>query len=118
MKYTRGRPKEPDNTIILQYTQNFKEHTGVKYKWIWDLTKSNGPITVEIEDPQFHNSEKLLRELLILEKKYEPSKKGRKPRITKIDKLRMEQIQKELDEFHYSLYPEDRPKVRGRKPKI
>lgn len=111
----RGRPVEND-TPLLQYTQEFREHTGEKFIWVWDKIKSpNAPLSVTIEDPQFNTSEKLLRELEKLEQKYQPKKGDRKPRITKVDKQRMEQIQKELEEFHYSIYPEDAPKTRGRK---
>ena len=41
----RGRPTEND-TPILQYTQNFKDHTGETFTWNWDKTRfSNGPLT-------------------------------------------------------------------------
>jgi len=120
MKSTsRGRPIENDTPRLI-YKQEFKDYKGEKYIWIFDKTKfNNGPLSVEIFDPQFNESEKLLRELEKLEDKYIPKKGDRKPRITKIDKQRMEQIQKELEEFHYNLFPEDRPviKTRGRKPK-
>lgn len=113
----RGRPQDND-TPILEYIQEFKDYTGVKYKWIWNKHKSpNSPLSVEIFDPQFTVSEKLLRELELLEKKYETKVGGRKPRISKADKQRMEQIDKELEEFHYSLYPEDRPVIKIRKSK-
>jgi len=116
-KSQRGRPVEND-TPLLQYTQEFKDPKGEKYIWVWDKTKfNNGPLSVEIFDPQFNTSEKLLRELEKLEQKYQPKKGDRKPRITKADKQRMEQIQNELEEFHYSIYPDDRPATRGRKPK-
>ena len=116
-KSQRGRPVEND-TPLLQYTQEFREHTGEKYIWVWDKIKSpNSPLSVTIEDPQYIVSEKLLRELEKLEQKYQPKKGDRKPRITKADKQRMEQIQHELEEFHYSIYPEDKPAIRGRKPK-
>jgi hypothetical protein len=116
-KPSRGRPLDND-TPVLEYTQEFKDYTGIKYKWIWDKVKfPNGVMAVEIFDPQFAVSEKLLRELELLEKKYEVKDGGRKPRITKDDKQRMEQIEKELEEFHYSIYPEDKPKIKIRKTK-
>ena len=111
----RGRPIEND-TPLIEYTQVFKDIKGEKETWKWNTLKSNGPVVIEFEDPRFNVSEKLLRELESLEKKYEPKKGERKPRVTKEDKLRMETIQKELEEFHYSLYPEDAPKIK--KPKI
>lgn len=119
MKSTKGRPVDNDTPILI-YNQEFKDYTGEKFNWVWDKTKFlNGPLSVEIFDSEFNESEKLLREFEKLEEKYIPEKGNRKPRITKIDKQRMEQIQKELEEFHYNLYPEDRvvTKTRGRKPK-
>lgn len=108
----RGRPQDNDIPILV-YTQEFKDYSGEKYKWVWDKIKSpNGPLSVEIDDPQFNISEKLLRELDKIEQKYIPKKGERKPRITKEDKQRIEQIENELIEFHYSLYPEDRPKTK------
>jgi hypothetical protein len=117
IKSQRGRPVDNDTPILI-YKQEFKDIKGEKHIWTYDKTKfSNGPLSVEIFDPRYNESEKLLRELEKLEDKYTPKKGDRKSRITKIDKQRMEQIQKELEAFHYSLYPEDRPSVRGRKPK-
>lgn len=116
-KPQRGRPQDND-TPVLEYIQEFKDYTGIKYKWEWNLNKfPNGPLSVEIFDPQFTISEKLLRELELLEKKYETKAGGRKPRVSKADKQRMEQIEKELEEFHYSIYPEDKPKIKIRKVK-
>jgi hypothetical protein len=120
IKTQRGRPLENDAPLLI-YTQEFKSYDGERHIWRWDKTKNkNGPISVEIFDNRFNISEKLLKELESIEKKYIPKKGDRKPRIIKEDKKRMEQIQHELEEFHYSLYPEDRPviKTRGRKPKI
>ena len=77
-KSQRGRPVEND-TPLLQYTQEFKDPKGEKHTWIWDKTKSNGPLNVIIENPQFNTSEKLLRELEKLEQKYQPKKGDRKP---------------------------------------
>jgi hypothetical protein len=117
---SRGRPLENDVPLLI-YTQEFKDYTGERHVWRWDKTKNkNGPISVEIFDPKFNTSEKLLKELENIEKKYIPKYGDRKPRIVKEDKKRMEQIQHELEEFHYSLYPEDRAvvKTRGRKPKL
>ena len=111
----RGRPIESDE-IIVKYTQNFRDHTDVKYKWEWDKEKfPNGPLSVTIDDPQFNTSEKLLRELEQIELKYIPKKGDRKPRIVKIDKQRIEEINRLLEEFHYGLYPEDAPIIKIRK---
>ena len=113
----RGRPQDNDE-VILEYTQVFKDPKGEKITWIWNKNKfPNGPLSVEFDDPQFNVSEKLLRELDTLNKKYEPKKGERKPRITKEDKLRIESIENELEEFHYSLYAEDRPKTKKPKQK-
>jgi hypothetical protein len=111
--------KEKKNDApILVYTQEFRDHTGERHVWEWDKTKfKQGPLSVEIFDPRFINNDKLLKELEKLENKYIPKKGERKLRLTKIDKQRMEEIQKELDEIQYSFWPEDRPKQKGRKPK-
>lgn len=121
MKFINKRGRPQDNDVpILKYTQNFKDYNGCKYTWVWDKNISpHAPLSVSIDDPQYNVSEKLLRELEKLNEKYTPKKGDRKPRITKADKARMDEIQHELEEFHYSLYPEDRvfTKKRGRKPK-
>jgi hypothetical protein len=117
-KTQRGRPVDNDTPRLI-YTQEFKDHTGERHVWRYDKTKfKNGPISVEIFDPQFNISEKLLRELENIEKKSISKVDGRKIRILKKDKQRIEEIKKELEEIHYSFWPEDRPSVRGRKPKI
>ena len=114
-KTQRGRPQDND-VLILEYTQNFKDHNGITYKWVWNKNIfPNGPLSVEINDPQYITSDKLNRELENIEKKYIPKKGERKPRITKEDKQRMEQIEKELLEFHYSIFPEDKPIIKVRK---
>jgi hypothetical protein len=108
----KGRPIEND-TPILQYTQNFKEHTGETFIWNWDKIKfPNGPLSVEIKDPQWSNFDKLENKLSILLSKYEVKKGQRKPRITKIDKIEIERIENEMNEIFYNFFPEDRPKVR------
>lgn len=116
MKSTnRGRPIENDTPILI-YTQEFNVYNGEKQIWNWDKTKfKNGPISVEFFDPVFTVSEKLLKELEKINTKYLPKKGERKTRITKEDKQRIEIIEKELDEFHYSFWPEDRPKIRKNK---
>lgn len=115
----RGRPKNVEDFVPqIKYSTIYENQSKEKHIWNFDQNIStNGPISVEFTSPQFTISEKLLREFELLEKKYEIKVGGRKPRITKDDKQRMEQIEKELEEFHYSLYPEDRPKVKIRKSK-
>ena len=117
MKYIKGRGRPIDNDIlILEYTQIFKDIKGEIQTWVWDKNKyPNGPLSVSIEDPQYNYSEKLLRELEVLDKKYLPKKGDRKPRVLKIDKERIEEINHLLEEFHYGIYPEDRPIIKKRK---
>jgi len=108
----RGRIAEND-TPILQYTQEFKDHNGETFTWIWDKTKhSNGPLSVEIKDPQWAQYDKKEKQLIELLAKYEVKKGERKPRITKADKEATEQLDNEINEIFYSFYPEDRPKTR------
>ena len=108
----RGRPTEND-TPILQYTQNFKEHTGETFTWNWDKTRFlNGPLSVEIKDPQWSTFDRLENKLLSLLSQYEIKGSERKKRITKTDKLEIEALESEINEIWYGFYPEDRPKVR------
>ena len=108
----RGRIAEND-TPILQYTQEFKEHTGETFTWVWDKIKNpNGPLSVEIKSPEWATFDKKEAQLNALNQKYIPKKNERKPRITKADKEAIETLEKELCEIFYSFYPEDRPKTR------
>ena len=108
----RGRIAEND-TPILQYTQEFKDHTGETFTWIWDKTKhSNGQLSVEIKDPIWATFDRKEKQLQTLLDKYEPKGNERKPRITKADKEAIEQLEHEINEIWYNNYPEDRPKVR------
>lgn len=108
----RGRIAEND-TPVLQYTQEFKEHTGETFTWVWDKTKHpNGPLSVEIKDPQWATFDKKELQLNALKNKYEPKKNERKPRITKADKEAIEKLEFEINEIWYGFYPEDRPKTR------
>lgn len=108
----RGRIAEND-TPILQYTQEFKEHTGETFTWEWDKNKfPNGPVSVLITDPQWAIYDKKEKQLIELLSKYESKKGERKPRITKADKELIEKLDNELNEIFYSFYPEDRPKTR------
>jgi len=108
----RGRQVEND-TLIEVYTQEFRDHTNETFTWEWDKTKwSNGPLSVEIKDPQWNNFDKLEKQLSVLLTKYETNGKERKQRITKADKLEIERLENEINEMWYNNFPEDRPKVR------
>jgi hypothetical protein len=115
----KGRPADND-TVIKQYTQVFKEHTGETFTWEWDKNiNPNGPLSVTIKDPQWSTFDKKEKQLQTLLDKYESNGKERKQRITKADKLEIEQLESEMNEIFYSFYPEDRPKTRKpRTPKI
>ena len=111
----RGRIAEND-TPILQYTQEFKEHTGETFTWVWDKIKhSNGPLSVEIKSLEWATFDKKEAQLNALRNKYEPKKNERKPRITKADKEEISKLENELSEIFYNHYPEDRPKVRKKR---
>ena len=84
-------------------------------KWYYDLNKfANGPYLVEIIDPKFDKIEKLYNKL---EKLQTPKfhENGRKKRTTKIDKIKMETTERAYWKEHYKLFPEDKPKKRGRR---
>jgi hypothetical protein len=108
----RGRIAEND-TPILQYTQNFKDHNGEIFIWEWDKIKyPNGPLSVEIKDLVWATFDKKEAQLNALNQKYVPKKNERKPRITKADKEAIEKLENELNEIWYGFYPKDRPKIR------
>lgn len=108
----RGRIAEND-TLILQYTQEFKEYTGEIFIWKWDKIKfPNGPLSVEIKSLEWNEFDKKESQLNSLRNKYEPKKNERKSRITKADKLEMEKLENEINEIWYSHFPDERPKVR------
>lgn len=108
----KGRPAEND-TLILKYTQNFKDHKGEISVWDWDKTKfPNGPLSVTIKDPQWAEFDRLENKLASLLSQYEVKGSERKKRITKTDKLEIEALEKTINEIWYGFYPEDRPKVR------
>ena len=108
----RGRPAE-NITKKLKYKLEFEDST-----WHYDLNKyPNGPYLVEIIDPKFDKLEKLYNKLERLQKpKYHEN--GRKKRTTKADKIKMETAERAYWKEHYKLFPEDKPKKRGRKKKI
>lgn len=108
----RGRVAEND-TLILKYTQTFKDHTGETSIWEWDKTKfPNGPLSVTIKDLQWSEFDRLENKLSLLLSQYEVKGNTRKKRITKADKLEIEALENEMNEIFYGFYPEDRPKVR------
>ena len=108
----RGRQVEND-TIIEVYTQEFKDHTGEIFIWNWDKTQwANGPLSVEVKDPNWANFDRKEKQLSTLLSKYEVNGKGRKPRITKVDKIEIETLEKEINEIWYGFFPEDAQKVR------
>ena len=105
----RGRPAE--NIIKkMKYKLEFEDSI-----WHFDLNKfPNGPYLVEIIDPKFDKLEKLYNKLERLQKpKYHEN--GRKKRTTKADKIKMETVERAYWKEHYKLFPEDRPKKRGRR---
>ena len=107
----RGRPAE-NITKKMKYTLEFKDSI-----WYYDLNKSpNGPYLVEIIDPKFDKLEKLYNKLERLQKpKYHEN--GRKKRTTKADKIKVENTERAYWKEHYKLFPEDKPKKRGRRKK-
>ena len=106
----RGRPAE-NVTRKMKYKLEFEDSI-----WHYDLNKfPNGPYLVEIIDPKFNKLEKLYNKLERLQKpKYHEN--GRKKRITKSDRKKMEFVEKAYWKEHYKLFPSEKPKRRGRKP--
>lgn len=108
----KGRPIEND-AVIKVYTQEFRDHTGEIFTWEWDKTiNPNGPLSVTIKDPIWATFDKKENQLRTLLDKYELNGKERKQRITKADKLEIEQLENEINEIWYNNFPEDRPKIR------
>lgn len=111
----RGRIAENDTQINV-YTQKFQEYDGEIFTWEWDKTKwNNGPLSVEIKDPQWATYDKKEKQLVVLLEKYEIKKGERKIRVTKFDKEEIERLNNEINEIFYSFYPEDRPKIRKKR---
>ena len=105
----RGRPVE--NVVKkMKYVIDYGHS-----KWHYDLNKyPNGPYLVEHFDPKYDKLEKLYHKLENLKKpKYHAN--GRKKRITKDCKKKMELAEKKYWTEHYRLFPNERPKRRGRK---
>ena len=106
----RGRPSEKPAVIIKKFTREYRDSI-----WHYDLDKfSNGPYLVEVLDPEFDKIEKLYYKIERLkEPKFHDN--GRKKRTTKADKLALESAEKKYWAEHYRLFPNERPKKRGRK---
>ena len=105
----RGRPVE--NIVKqMEYIIDYGDS-----KWHYNLNKwPNGPYLVEHFDLKYDKLEKLYYKLEKIKKpKYH--KNGRKKRITKSDRKKMELVEKAYWEEHYKLFPNERPKRRGRK---
>ena len=110
MSENRGRPKE-NVEKKMKYVIEFEDS-----RWHYDLNKyPRGPYLVEQLDTTYDKLEKLYYKLEKLKKpKYHDN--GRKKRITKSDRKKMELVEKSYWKEHYRLFPNERPKRRGRKP--
>ena len=108
----RGRPSEQPIEVPRQFTRVYDDTI-----WHYDLDKFNkGPYLVEMTDRTYDKLEKLYEKLERLKTpKYHEN--GRKKRTTKVDKIKMETTEKAYWREHYKLFPEDKPKKRGRKKK-
>ena len=105
----RGRPVE--NIVKkMKYVIDYGDS-----KWHYNLNKHpRGPYLVEQLDPTYDKLEKLYYKLEKLKKpKYHEN--GRKKRITKSDRKKMELVENTYWKEHYRLFPNERPKRRGRK---
>ena len=105
----RGRPVE--NVVKkMKYVIDYGDS-----KWHYDLNKyPNGPYLVEHFDPLYDKLENLSNKLENLKKpKYHES--GRKLRTTKADKEKIKNTEIAYWKEHYKLFPEDKPKKRGRR---
>jgi len=106
----RGRPSEKPAVIVKKFTREYNDSI-----WHYDLDKvSNGPYLVEVLDSEYDKIEKLFYKI---ERLKEPKfhENGRKKRTTKADKLALESAEKKYWAEHYRLFPNERPKKRGRK---
>tara|TARA_R110002050_G_scaffold44728_1_gene106379 strand:- start:566 stop:925 length:360 start_codon:yes stop_codon:yes gene_type:complete len=108
----RGRPSEQPIEVPRQFTRVYDDTI-----WHYDLDKFNkGPYLVEMTDRTYDKLEKLYEKLERLKTpKYHEN--GRKKRTTKVDKIKMETTEKAYWREHYKLFPEDKPKKRGRRKK-
>ena len=107
----RGRPTE-NVTRKLKYKLEFEDAI-----WHYDESKfPNGPYLVELIDPEFDKIEKLYNKIERLKQpKYHEN--GRKKRTTKADKIALESAEKKYWAEHYRLFPGDKPRKKGRRPK-
>ena len=107
----RGRPAE-NITRKIKYKLEFEDSI-----WHFDLNKyPNGAYLVEQIDPTYDKLEKLYNKLERLQTpKFQEN--GRKKRTTKVDKIKVETVERAYWKEHYKLFPEDKPKKRGRKKK-
>ena len=105
----RGRPAE-NTEIKKKFIRKYDDSI-----WHYNLDVfPNGPILVEHFDPEFNKLEKLYNKIERLKQpKYHEN--GRKKRTTKADKIALESAEKKYWAEHYKLFPEDRPKKRGRR---
>jgi len=122
-KENRGRPTEKQLEAPRQFTRVYydcpsKPNLGGKTIWHYDLDKTDkGPYLVEIFDPKYDKIDKLYNKLERLQTpKYHEN--GRKKRTTKIDKIKMETVERAYWKEHYVLFPEDKPKERKRRKKV
>jgi len=107
----RGRPKEN----IERKTKYILDYGDIIYHFD-DKKNKNGPYLVEMIDPKFDKIEKLYNKLERLQTpKFHEN--GRKKRTTKADKIKMETAERAYWKEHYKLFPEDKPKKRGRRKK-
>ena len=98
----RGRPTEN----VVKKTKYTLQFNNVIY-YFDDSKSKNGAYLVEIIDPEFDKIEKLYNKLERLKTpKYHEN--GRKKRTTEAAYWKE----------HYRLYPEDKPKKRGRRKKV
>ena len=105
----RGRPVE--NIVKkMKYVIDYGDS-----KWHYDLNKyPRGPYLVEQLDPTYDKLEKLYYKIERLKKpKYHES--GTKKRTTKADKIVLKHTEEAYWTEHYKLFPEDKPKKRGRR---
>ena len=102
---SRGRPKGIEDVVQTKYTVEYKDSI-----WYYDSDKSkNGPYRVDNIDPTYGKLGKLYEKLERLKApKYHEN--GRKKRITKVDKQKMEFTEEAYWKEHYRLHPEDKPK--------
>ena len=108
----RGRPSEQPIEAPRRFSRVHDDT--ISY---YDLDKfDKGPYLVEMTDTTYDKLEKLYEKLERLKTpKYHEN--GRKKRTTKIDKIKMETTEKAYWREHYKLFPEDKPKKRGRRKK-